>query len=65
MGEDTRDLRRRPDSRQLATGVYRRPRGPLFRAIVCSKGRQIYLGDYRSPEEAAAAVKRAKREARR
>ena len=51
----------RPQRRTLPTGVYRRPHGALYRAILSRDGKQVYLGDFKTVEEAHAVYVACKR----
>jgi hypothetical protein len=54
--EDTRQPRRSQAPRNLPIGVYARPRSSFYRAILSINGRQRYIGNFASVDEAAAAV---------
>jgi hypothetical protein len=41
--------------------VYRRPHGALYRAILSRDGKQVYLGDFKTVEEAHAVYVACKR----
>jgi hypothetical protein len=59
----TRTIPSSPKPRQLPVGCYPRPKGAGFHAVACINGKQLYQGDFKTPEEASEAVQCAKREA--